>query len=383
LNVTGELDKAAQTYQEEIESYPRSSVAFGNLGVVFALQGQYEKATDATRQLIRLAPDQVSSYVNLADYALALQRFDEARQIVHEEAPKLDDFAFHNALYALAFLGADSPAMAEQQQWFATKPEAENYGLGLASDTEAYSGRLGNARQLTHRAAGSAIRVDNKETGALWQDHAALREAAYGNPAEARQLAAQALKLAPTSQAVKSEAALAFAMAGDTARAESLAQDLDQRFPLDTQTQSLWLPAIRTQLSLDRKNPPSALSNSQAASPLELGQIVFVNNLSCLYPVYVRGQAYLAAGEGSTASAEFQKILDHSGIVWNCWTGALAHLGVARANVLRSRTSQGADAAAFRVRALAAYKDFFALWKGADPDVPILKEAKTEYAKLQ
>jgi hypothetical protein len=114
-----------------------------------------------------------------------------------------------------------------------------------------------------------------------------------------------------------------------------------------------------------------------------LGQIVFVNNLSCLYPVYVRGQAYLAAGEGSTASAEFQKILDHSGIVWNCWTGALAHLGVARANVLRSRTSQGADAAAFRVRALAAYKDFFALWKDADPDVPILKEAKTEYAKLQ
>jgi eukaryotic-like serine/threonine-protein kinase len=382
LNVTGELDKAAQTYQEEIESYPRSWVAYGNLGVVFAFQGQYEKATEATRQLIRLAPDQVSSYVNLADYALALQRFDETRQIIHEEAPKLDDFAFHNALYALAFLGADSPAMAEQQQWFATKPEAENYGLALASETEAYAGHLGKARDLTNRAVDSAIRADSKETGAIFQDNAALREATYGNPAEARQLAAQALKLAPASQGVQSEAALAFAMAGDTARAGSLAQDLGKRFPLDTQMQSLWLPAIRTQLALDRKNPASALNIPQAASPLELGQIVFVDNLSCLYPVYVRGEAYLAAGQGSAAAAEFQKILDHSGIVWNCWTGALAHLGVARANALESRTSQGADADAARVRALAAYKDFLTLWRDADPEIPILKQAKAEYAKL-
>jgi hypothetical protein len=147
--------------------------------------------------------------------------------------------------------------------------------------------------------------------------------------------------------------------------------------------QSLWLPAIRTQLALDRKDPSSAVNIPQAASPLELGQIVFVNNLSCLYPVYVHGEAYLAAGQGSAAATEFQKILDHSGIVWNCWTGALARLGVARANALESRTSQGADADAARVRALAAYKDFFTLWKDADSDIPILKEAKSEYAKLQ
>jgi eukaryotic-like serine/threonine-protein kinase len=383
LNVTGELDKAAQTYHEEIESYPRSSVAYGNLGVVFAFQGQYLRATEATRQLIRLAPDQVSSYVNLADYTLALQRLDETRPIIREQAAKLDDFAFHNALYALAFLGADSSAMAEQQQWFAGKPEAENYGLALASDTEAYAGHLGKARELTKRAVDSAIRADSKETGAIFQDNAALREAAYGNPAEARQLAAQALKLVPASQGVESEAALAFAMAGDTTRADSLAQDLGKRFPLDTQIQSLWLPAIRTQLALDRKNPASALNIPQAASPLEFGQIVFVNNLSCLYPVYVRGEAYLAAGRGSAAAAEFQKILDHSGIVWNCWTGALAHLGVARANTLASRASLGPDADAARLRALTAYKDFLTLWKDADPDVPILKEAKAEYDKLQ
>jgi len=172
-------------------------------------------------------------------------------------------------------------------------------------------------------------------------------------------------------------------MAGDTARAESVAQDLGKRSPLETQIQSLWLPTIHAQLELDRKNPTLALSILRAASPIELGQIAFVNNISCLYPTYVRGEAYLAAGQGSAAAAEFQKILDHSGIVWNCWTGALAHLGVARANALQARTSQGADADAARVRALAAYKDFLTLWKDADPDIPILKQAKAEYAKLQ
>ena len=217
----------------------------------------------------------------------------------------------------------------------------ENFGLALASDTEAYGGHLGKARELTKRAVDSAIRADSKENGAIWQANAALQQAAYGNPAEARQSAAEALKLAPASQGVESEAALAFAMAGDTARAESLAQDLGKRFPLDTQMQSLWLPAIQAQLALDKKNPAAALNALQAASPIELGQIAFVNNISCLYHVYVRGEAYLAAGQGSAAAAEFQKILDHSGIVWNCWTGALAHLGVARANALQAKNLAG------------------------------------------
>jgi eukaryotic-like serine/threonine-protein kinase len=173
-------------------------------------------------------------------------------------------------------------------------------------------------------------------------------------------------------------------MAGDTARAESLAQDLGKRYPLDTQMQSLWLPAIQAQVALNKKNPAVAVNDLQAAkSPLELGQILFVNNIFCLYNVYVRGEAYLAAGQSSAAAVEFQKILDHSGIVWNCWTGVLAHLGVARANALQAKASQGADADAARVRALAAYKDFLTLWKDADPDIPILKQAKTEYVKLQ
>jgi serine/threonine protein kinase/tetratricopeptide (TPR) repeat protein len=382
-NITGELDKAAQTYQERIESYPRQFSAYNDLGTVFASQGQYEKAAEITRQGLRLAPDEGSSYDNLANYTLALQRFDETRQIIHGAGGKMGDLAFHDAFYALAFLGADSAAMAEQQKWYAGKPEFETYGLALASDTEAYAGHMGKARELTKRALESAIRADSKENGAIWQAIAAQREAAYGNPAEARQIAGEALSLAPASQGAESEAALALAMAGEAAQAESLAQDLNKRLPLDTQMQSLWLPPIQAQLALNRRNPASALNYLQAASPIELGQIAFIMNISCLYPVYIRGNAYLAAGQGNAAAAEFQKILDHSGMVWNCWTGALARLGVARANALQSRTSQGADADAARVQALAAYKDFLTLWKDADPDIPILKQAKAEYAKLQ
>jgi eukaryotic-like serine/threonine-protein kinase len=381
--VTGELDKAVQTHQEAIDSYPRDFRAYGNLGLVCGEQGKYEKAAEVTTQALRLAPDRLASYADLANFNLALQRFDDTRQSIHDaQARKLDNFVLHNALYSLAFLGADSAAMAEQRTWFAGKPE-ENFGLALASDTEAYGGHLGKARELTKRAQDSAIRADSKENGAIWQAIAAQREASYGNATEARQSATEALKLAPASQGVEVETALAFAMAGDTARSESLAQDLGKRYPLDTQVQSLWLPAIQGQLALNKKNPGAALNTLQRASGIELGQIQFIANISCLYHVYVRGEAYLAAGEGSAAAAEFQRILDHSGIVWNCWTGALARLGVARANALQSKTSQGADADAARVRALAAYKDFLTLWKDADPDIPILKEAKAEYAKLQ
>jgi tetratricopeptide (TPR) repeat protein len=382
-NVTGELDKAAQVFQQTIGDYPQESLTYVDLGIVFALQGQYEKAERIASQAVRLVPDQVSNYANAANFALALQRFGETRQIVHEaQAQKMDNFVMHSAVYALAFLDADPAAMADQQQWFAGKPE-ENFGLALASDTAAYGGHLVKSRELTKRAVDTAVRADSKESGAIWMTNAALQQAAYGNVAEARQMAAAALNLAPASQGVESQAALALAMAGDTARAEFLAQDLDKRFPLDTQIQSLWLPTIRAQLALGRKNSAPALDTLQTGTSIELGQIPFVANLSCLYAVYVRGEAHLAAGDGSSAAAEFQKIIDHSGIVWNCWTGALAHLGVARANALQSRTVHGTEADAARVRALAAYKDFLTLWKDADPDIPILKRAKAEYAKLR
>jgi eukaryotic-like serine/threonine-protein kinase len=384
-NVTGQLEKAARTYQEWIGSYPRDYSAHLNLGDVYIEQGQWEKAAEAYRESLRLAPDSSAPYENLANCMLASQRYDEARLVIQQaQARKLDDFVAHNALYALAFLGSDSAAMAEQQQWFSGQPDLEHAGLSLASDTQAYAGHLGRARELTKRSRDSAIRTDSKENGAIRLENAALREAAFGNAAEAKQLAAEGLKLVPTSQSVEDEAALAFAMAGDMAPAKLLAQDLNKRFPLDTQTQSLWLPTIRAQLALNHKNPADALNALQAAAPpIELGNIEFLANLSCLYPTYVRGEAYLAGGHGTAAATEFQKILDHGGIVWNCWTGALAHLGVGRANALQARTSQGADADAARVRSLGAYKDFLTLWKDADPNIPILKQAKTEYAQIQ
>ena len=223
----------------------------------------------------------------------------------------------------------------------------------------------------------------NTEVGATYRGNAALLEAAYGNVAAARQAATQTLSLAPTSLGATAEAALAFAMAGETERGQSLAQELEKRFPLDTQAHSLWLPVIRAQLALDGENPSLALDTLRTALPFELGNLAFTNNLSCLYHTYVRGESYLKAKQGSAAAIEFKKILDHSGIVSNCWTGALAHLGIARAYALQAKTSQGADADAARVRALAAYKDFLNLWKDADPDIPILKQAKAEYAKLQ
>jgi eukaryotic-like serine/threonine-protein kinase len=383
-NVTGELDKAAQNYQLEIESYPRDSRAPSDLGFVYGAKGEYEKAEESARNSLRLGPEEVSSYENLAYNTLALQHLDETRQILRD-APreKVNHFLFHTLVYALAFLDGNSTAMGEQEQWFASKPDHENVGLALASDTEAFGGRVNKARELTKKSVDSAIRADSKENGAIWQAIAAQWEAAFGNSAEARRGAAAAVKLASASAGAEAESALAFAMAGDAPRAESLAGDLEKRFPVDTQMQSLWLSSIRAQLALNKKNPTTAVNALQAASPIETGQYQFVSNVSCLYPTYVRGEAYLAAGQGKEAAAEFQKILDRSGIVWNCWTGALAHLGVARANALLTRTSQGADADAARVRALAAYHDFLTLWKDADPDIPILIAAKAEYAKLR
>jgi Tfp pilus assembly protein PilF len=382
--VTGELEKAAKIHQEWIAQYPRDAAAHNSLGAIYDSLGLRDKTIEESRETVKLLPEYGDDYINLAYDLLALQRIDEAEQTIRQaQGRKLENGGFYQVLYAVAFLHGDSSAMEEQQRQLAGKPE-ENYGLSLAADTEAYAGHLVKARELTRNSVDSAIRADSKETGAIWLENSALREAAFGNPAEAKQAAADGLKLAPTSRGVEAEAALAFAMAGETARAELLAKDLNQRYPLDTRMQSLWLPAIRAQVAINRKNPSGAVTNLEPAlPPIEFGGIEFGANISCLYPTYIRGQAYLMNGRGKEAAAEFQKIIDHNGIVWNCWTGALAHLGVARANALQSRTSQGADADAARVRALAAYRDFLVLWKDADPDIPILKQAKAEYAKLQ
>jgi hypothetical protein len=304
--------------------------------------------------------------------------------IAQIHARKLDDFVLRFALYELDFEKADEAGMNEQLQWFADQPQAASFGLSIASDTAAYRGRLQQAREVTVRAADAATRADSKEYAGINMELAAIREAAYGNPAQGLQDAAAGLKFDAESQAVRAMAGIALAMGGDAARANALVEELNRQFPADTQMQSLWLPAIRAQMALERKNPGAAIDELRAALPaIEYGQIAFASNMSCLYHTYIRGQAYLAAGQETAAAAEFQKILDHSGIVWNCWTGAVAHLGIARANALEAHRLQGADADIARRRSLAAYKDFLTLWKDAEPEVPLFQEAKAEYAKLQ
>ena len=274
----------------------------------YGAQGQYEKAAAVTRQGVRLAPDQSRFYSALSAFALALQRFGDSRQAIRDaQARKLDDYSLHCDRYAAAFLEVDSATMAEQQQWLARNPEYATFGTRLVSilrhmavnGVKCVKRRGGRWSLLNERT--------NRKTGPYGRRMLLCKKPPTATLEKLWQTAAEALKLAPASQGAASEAALAFAMAGETARAESLAQELERRFPLDTQIQLLWLPAIRAQLALNKKNPTSALNALQAASAIELGNIQFVNNTSCLYHVYIRGKAYLAAGQATLPLPSFRR----------------------------------------------------------------------------
>ena len=383
-NVTGELEKANQTAELWIQVYPRDYFPYIFLGVDYMVLGQYEKAATVTREAPRLDPNNVIPYLNLGQIYLALNRFDEARAITDEAfGRKLEGIPLHLNLYALAFLQSNEAAMKQQADWAIEKTGAEDQMFSLESDTEAWSGRLGKARELSRQAVESARRNDEQEAAALWQANAALREALFGNAEAARKNAAAAVALAPGSHFAEEQAALAYALASDAAHAQSLADDLAKRLPQGTVVQSVWLPTIRAQIETGRKNAARSIELLHAAAPYELGMLSTSAANSCLYPVYVRAEAYLSAQQGASAAAEFQKILDHRGLLWNCATGPLARLGLARAYALQAQSAQGADADAARAKARTGYQDFLALWKDADPDIPILIAAKSEYAKLQ
>jgi serine/threonine protein kinase/tetratricopeptide (TPR) repeat protein len=382
--VSGKMEKAKQTFELWRQVYPRDFVAYGNLGGIDMVLGQYEKAATETRESLRLEPNQVIEYSNLGQIYLALNRFDEAKATTDEALVRKlgEDFPLHLNLYALAFFQGNEGAMKQQADWAIGKPGAEDAMLSLESDSEAFAGRIGKARQLSRQAIETARRSDEKEPAALWQANVAIREALYGSAEMARQNAAAAAALAPGSHDAEAQAALAYALAGDAAHARSLSNDLDKRFPQDTVIQSVWLPTIRAEIETNHKNAARSIELLQTAAPYELGMLSSSATNSCLYPVYVRAEAYLSTQQGAAAAAEFQKILDHRGLLWNCATGALAHLGLARAYALQAQSMQAPDADATRAKARSAYQDFLSLWKDADPDIAILKQAKTEFAKL-
>jgi serine/threonine protein kinase/Flp pilus assembly protein TadD len=370
--VTGDLLKANQAYQLWAQTYPRDFVPVGNLGIDLEILGQYDKALMALRRNMDLASSYGGSYSNLAAVYVALDRLDEAAAIFQQaKAHGIDSPLLHINRYQLAFLQGDTATMARELAWGSGKPGIEDVLFYFQSDTAAYAGQLTQANDLTARAVASAQHAEEKETAAGYQAEAALREALIGNTAQARQQAAAALKIS-NGRDTETAAALALALAGDAAQAQQLSGDLAKRYPEDTVVQFNYLPEIQAAIALDQNTPAKAIADLQASSPYELGQPAQIIQLS-LYPVYVRGLAYLAAQQGAQAAAEFQKILDHPGIALNEVIVPLAHLGLARARAL-SGDKPGARK---------AYQDFLALWQHADPAIPILQQAKSEYTKLQ
>ncbi len=369
---TGELEKEAQTYELWSQSYPRDSSPHSNLGANSTSLGQYEKAVAETQEALRLEQNAVVNHSNLGQNFLALNRPDDAKAAFDQAlVRKLDGGALRLWMYYLAFFRGDVEQMKQQMAWGAGKPGAEDPLLSAQSDTEAYYGRLPKAQDFSRRAVDSALRADSKETAALWQANAALREAEFGNATAAKQGVTSALALAP-GRDVKVLAALTSARIGETARAKTMIEDLERNNPSNTVLKLYWLPTLKAAIELNGGNSAQALVLLEAAAPYELGEPPPLQ-LGTLYPTYLRGQAYLMAHNGSAAAAEFQKFLDHRGIALNFPLGALAHLGLARTYAVSGDTA----------KAKAAYQDFLALWKDADPDIPILKEAKAEYAKLQ
>jgi len=370
--VIGDLEKARQSYELWAQTYPRDVVPAGNLNVIYDYLGQYDKALAQSRESYRLVPDGLS-YSNLVNAYLFLNRLEEARTTAEEaQAKNLDSPYLRINLYALAFLQNDAAGMAQQVAWAAGKSGVEDALLEGEADTAAYSGRLAKARGFSRQAVASAERAEEKETAAGYEADAAVREALFGNEAEARQRVAAVLALS-TGRDVKYGAALALALAGDAHRAQALADDLGKRFPEDTIVQFNYRPTIHAQFALDRNDTSRAIEALQAATPYELGLPGTGSFTPGLYPVYVRGDAYLAGHQGIEAAAEFQKILGNRGVVQNESIGVLSHLGLARAYVMQGDTA----------KAKAAYQNFLTLWKDADPDIPIFIAAKSEYAKLK
>ena len=367
--VTGEVEKATEAYELWAKSYPRDPVPHGNLGYIYSALGQYDKAITETEVQQRLEPS-IVGYGNLAGTYINVNRLKEARQTVAEAQQKnFDGLTIRGDLYALAFLSGDAADMDRQVAWGAGRPGEEDQMLNVHADTQAYYGHLEKARDLARRAADSAVRSDAKETGAQWIAFQAVREAEIGNPTAARQAVARALALAP-GRDVKVIAAVALARTGETSQSKSILDALQKSEPSNTYLKVYWFPVIEASLALAQQAPDRAIIALEPSLPYELGAPP--PGIS-MYPPYLRGLAYLAQKNGPAAAAEFLKFADHPGVIQNFLLGSLARLQLGRAYAISGDTA----------KAKAAYQDFLTLWKDADPGIPILTEAKAEYAKLQ
>jgi eukaryotic-like serine/threonine-protein kinase len=363
----GDLEAARKTYELWAQTYPRDVVPVGNLGNIYLALGEHDKQLTSAQDVLKLDPEGGFSYSNLVYAYVFVNRLDEAKATAQEARAKhLDTPSLHFSLYVAAFLQHDAAGMEREAAALMGKPGFEDVMLYAESQTAAYAGQLNKMRELIRHAAESGIRADDKETAALFQANTAVYEAMAGNAALAKQQAQAALALS-NGRDVEGLAALALALTSESAQATRLADDLAKRLPNDTIVQSGYLAMIRGATALESGNGAKAVESLAAAAPYELSYL-FPG-----YPAYIRGQAYLKLGQGSAAAAEFQKIVDHPSWVLNDPVGALARLGLARAYALSGDTQ----------KARTAYQDFFGLWKDADPDIPILKQAKAEYAKLQ
>jgi serine/threonine protein kinase/tetratricopeptide (TPR) repeat protein len=368
-NVTGDIEQGNQVYQLWTQTYPRDSIPFNNLGVTYARMGQWEKALPVARQAHQLAPDESIAFVALSATYLGLGRFDESKATVNQAlAAKLDVPNLHRILYFLAFVQNDSSVMERELSIVASKgAESAAYSFTMAAETEAYAGRMEKARGSTERARSAYEALHQNEQAALWLAALSMTEAEEGDEAGARRDAAAALAIDSESLRARTDAAYALARAGDAARAESIVAQLAKDNPSNTMLNSFDFPVIRATLEIGRNNPAKSVEILQPVIPFDLA------NQRSMLSTYQRGRAYLALHKGTEAAAEFQKIVDHPGVALNSITAALAKLGLARAYAAEG------DPAKARV----AYQDFFALWKDADPGIPILGAARSEYSKLQ
>lgn len=370
LDVTGDLQKARQTYELAAQTYPRNFKFRTSLWLLGSQTGQLDDALAQIRECVRIDPTDPANYGQLVAAYTYLNRFDEAQSEAQRDLQKgLDSFPLRIQLYRLAFLSNDAKGMAEHVAWAVGRPGIEDELLEQEADTAAYFGKLEKSRELSRQSIASAIRADKKQKSLVFEAKAALSEALLGNAQEARSRARSRAGLALPREA-QYATALSLAVAGDTSRAQILADDLARRRPEDTLVQFHYLPTIRAQIAINQGQPAKAIEMLQGSVPYEYAAITVPLYMA---PVYVRGNAYLAVHEGAAAAGEFQKILDHRGIVRNHLVGALAHLQLGRAYAMTGDSQ----------KARSAYQDFFSLWKEADPGIPVLKQAKSEYAKLQ